>query len=194
MRPKNFLVLACLSGLALAVFFAAQPTVDRTGLPSLAASELDLRHLDEKLAPAISAIEASRLTGISQPVMIEITEAELFSKVASWSHPGIFLLGISDVETYLSDDGMTFIGRLNFLALDFEFRTDTRIRIENGRRDLSIVAAQIGSVHAPEWMRNLTVGAIESTVNAGLPRIPMNVRTLIVSDHVLVISGVTLGV
>ena len=88
MRPKPLLIAVILVGLALVVYFAAQPIENRSGLPSLSESALDLRVLDQKLEPVARAIAESRLTGRSQPVMLQISESEFFSKIADWSRPG----------------------------------------------------------------------------------------------------------
>ena len=194
MRPKPLLIAVILVGLALVVYFAAQPIENRSGLPSLSESALDLRVLDQKLEPVARAIAESRLTGRSQPVMLQISESEFFSKIADWSRPGLPLIGINSGEAYLGADGVIFFGEFNLARIDFQFRIDFSLRIEDAARELTLEHAQIGELTAPEWFRNVAVTSINATFNAGLPRVPIDTRTLIISDQSMVISGVTLGI
>ena len=194
MRSRPLLLIILLSSLAVVVFLASRPLNDEGGYPSLTRSGLDLRRLDQKLEPVNRAIAETRLTGQSQPVLLRISEPEMFSKYADWSQPGLALLGISDGQAYLVDDGIDFRGRLHLLGVGFEYSLKTQLRIEDGDRDLAIGSARLGALAAPRWLRGLAVEAIEATVDAGLPRIPIETKTLIISDQELVISGVTLGI
>ncbi len=193
MRPKLLLLIVLLSSLALVVFLASRPLPEQGSFPSLSASGLDLRRLDQKLEPIARAISESRLTGRSQPVMLQITEPEMFSKFADWSQPSLALVGNSDGEAYLADDGIDFRGRLRLLGVGFEYAVSTQLRIEDGQRQLAIHSARVGALAAPGWLRELAVEAIKATVDAGLPRIPIDTKTLIITDQELVISGVTQG-
>ena len=193
MRSKPLLLIVILCSLAVVVFLASRPIEDRGGYPSLSRSGLDLRRLDQKLEPLDRAIAETRLTGVSQPVLLQITEPEMFSKFADWSQPGLSLLGISDGEAYLAEDGIDFRGRLRMLGLGFEYSLKTRLRIEGEDRHVAIDSARLGALAAPGWLRDLVVEAIKATVDAGLPRIPIETKTLIISDQEMVISGVTRG-
>ena len=193
MRPKLLLLIVLFSSLAVVLFLASRPLPAGNEFPSLAPSGLDLRRLDRKLEPIAQAISESRLTGQSQPVALQISEPEMFSKFADWSQPGWPLMGISDGEAYLADDGIDFRGRLHWIGVDFQYFVSTRLRIEDGRRDLAIDSARLGALTAPGWLREFAVEAVKATVDAGLPRIPIDTKTLIISDQDLVISGVTLG-
>lgn len=193
MRSKPLLLIVVLCSLAVVVFLASRPIENQGGYPSLARSGLDLRRLDQKLEPIDRAIAETRLTGLSQPVLLQISEPEMFSKYADWSQPGLALLGISDGEAYLADDGIDFRGRLHLLGVGFEYSVKTRLRIEDGNRQVAIDSARLGALAAPGWLRDLVVEAIKATVDAGLPRIPIETKTLIISDQEMVISGVTRG-
>ena len=193
MRSKPLLLIVVLCSLAVVVFLASRPIENQGGYPSLTRSGLDLRRLDQKLEPIDRAIAETRLTGLSQPVLLQISEPEMFSKFADWSQPGLALLGISDGEAYLADDGIDFRGRLHMLGLGFEYSVKTRLRIEDENRLAAIDSARLGALAAPGWLRDLVVEAIKATVDAGLPRIPIETKTLIISDQEMVISGVTRG-
>lgn len=193
MRSRPLLLIILLSSLGVVLFLASRPLEDQGGYPSLARSGLDLRRLDQKLAPINQAIAETRLTGLAQPVLLQISEPEMFSKYAEWSQPGPALLGIYDGEAYLVDDGIDFRGRLHMLGIGFQYAVQTRLRIEGGERNVAIDGARLGALAAPRWLRDLVVEAMEATVDAGLPRIPIETRTLIISDQEMVISGVTRG-
>lgn len=193
MHSKPLLLIILLCSLALVLFLASRPVEDQGGYPSLSRSGLDLRRLDQKLEPVNRAIAETRLTGLSQPVLLQISEPEMFSKFGDWSEPGLALLGISDGEAYLADGGIDFRGRLHMLGIGFEYSVKTRLRIEDEDREASIDSARLGALAAPGWLRELVVEAIKATVDAGLPRIPIETRTLIISDQEMVISGVTRG-
>ena len=193
MRSKPLLLIVVLCSLAVVVFLASRPIENQGGYPSLSRSGLDLRRLDQKLEPIDRAIAETRLTGLSQPVLLQISEPEMFSKYADWSQPGLALLGISDGEAYLADDGIDFRGRLHLLGIGFEYSVKTRLRIEDENRQVAIDSARLGALAAPGWLRDLVVEAIKATVDAGLPRIPIETKTLIISDQEMVISGVTRG-
>lgn len=193
MRSKTLLLIILASSLAVVVFLASRPIEDQGGYPSLSRSGLDLRRLDQKLEPINRAVAESRLTGQSQPVLLQITEPEMYSKFADWSQPGLAVLGISGGEAYLADDGIDFRGRLHLLGVDFEYLLKTRLRIEDEERRVALDSARLGALAAPGWFRELAVEAAKATVDAGLPRIPIETKTLIISDQEMVISGVTRG-
>ena len=183
--------LMFLAAVGVLVFFATRPGVERADLGDVAPSAQALADLRAQFATANELIDQSKRTGVSEPVSLTVTESELTSEFDDWSKKEKPFAGFRDLRVNLRSDIAILTGILEVNRLESPFRLDLRVRIESGALDLRIIRLQFGQLYVPEFLRDALVGLVQRTLDAGVPRPPIDVETLLVSEQTMVISGST---
>jgi len=80
-------------------------------------------------------------------------------------------------------------GEVMSLGLNFDFRLDLELAIEQSERRVAIRRMQVGDIHAPGFITTALLELVTRTVDAGLPRIPMRIESLVLGDGELIVSG-----
>lgn len=191
---RLFIYAAVVMAAALGViaFFALRPEVDTSDLSEVVVSDRDRTELNIRLAGINAKIDQSKKTGVSVPVHISISETELASKIDAWSGEKLFT-EFRDLRAHFKEDTLVIVGTMRIGRFDFPFRNDISFRIDTGARSLELVRMQIGGLFLPGPLRAGLVGLAERSVDAGFPRPPIEVETLLFSEDTLVISGSTRG-
>ena len=89
---------------------------------------------------------------------------------------------------------LIFVGIVKLAGLEFRYRADILLRIEAAELHLEIRRFQIGQLFTPRVFRAAVSRLISLSIEAGLPRSPIDIETLLISEGGLVISGATIGV
>ena len=189
---RLFIYAAVVMAAALGViaFFASRPEVDTSDLSEVVVSDRDRTELNIRLAGINAKIDQSKKTGVSVPVHVSISETELASKIDAWSGEKLFT-EFRDLRAHFKEDTLVIVGTMRIGRFDFPFRNDIGLRIDTGARSLELVRVQIGGLFFPGPLRAALVGLAERSVDAGFPRPPIEVETLLFSEDTLVISGST---
>ncbi len=192
LRVFLFLGIVALAAIAVVVFFASRPGIDSSDLTEIAPSDRARSELDARLHEIDDLINQSKQTGVPIPIQLTIEEQELSSKFDALSGPRFFM-EFGDLRTQFKENTLVAGGTMTIGRLEFPFRIDIAIRIESGERELRLIRAQIGQVFLPGPLRRGLVGLAERSVDAGFPRPPIKVETLLISEDSMVVSGSTRG-
>ena len=122
-----------------------------------------------------------------------ITELELISKFADWSAPGAAGIAFSESRAVMRDGEIVFVGVAELAGIEFRYRADIGISVESGEMRLELKRLQIGQLFAPGLVRTAMVGFVTRLLDAGVPRPPIDIETLLISEGEIVISGSTRG-
>ena len=174
-------------------FFASRPTISVSDLDLLEPDEGELAGLDSRLDAVDELVKRSKQTGVAEPVQLMINENELNSKFSDWSAPGNAIIGISDSRAAMKVDEIIFVGVITIAGQEFRYRADVTIAIESAELRLEITRFQVGQLFAPAFLRSGLTTLAALSVDAGVPRPPIDVETLLVSETEIVISGSTRG-
>ena len=185
-------VIVVVAALGAAAFFATRPQLGPTDLSEIPVSEHAHSELNVHLDRIDAQISQSRKTGIAIPIHISISEGELSSKIDAWSKTKLFG-EFRNFRTHFKNDVIVVVGTISVGRLDFQFRSDVWLRIETGEQSLKLLRVQIGDLFVPEPIRNSLVALIQRSVEAGFPRPPIDIETLLFSEDTLVVSGSTRG-
>ena len=180
------------AALGVIAFFASRPEVDTSDLSEIIISDRDRSELNIRLAAVNAKIDQSKKTGVSVPVHISISETELASKIDAWTGKKLFT-EFRDLRAHFKEDTIVVIGTMRIGKFDFPFRNDINLRIDTGVRSVELTRVQIGGLFVPAPLRAVLVGLAERSLDAGFPRPPIEVETLLFSENTLVISGSTRG-
>ena len=191
---RTFLYMAIVAAAALGVvaFFASRPEIHTSDLTEIIVSDHDRSELNIRLAAVNSTINQSKKTGVSVPVHISISETELASKIDAWAGKKLFT-EFRDLRAHFKENTLVVVGTMRIGRFDFPFRNDISLRIETGVRSVELIRVQIGGLFLPGPLRAALVGLAERSLDAGFPRPPIEVETLLFSEDTLVISGATRG-
>ncbi len=187
-----YAAIAMAAALAIVAFFASKPEIDTSDLSEIIVRDRDRSELNIRLAKVNSTIDQSKKTGVSIPVHISISETELASKIHAWAGKKLFT-EFRDLRAHFKDNTLIVVGTMRIGRFDFPFRNDISLRIETGVRSLELIRVQIGGLFLPGPLRAALVGLAERSLDAGFPRPPIEVETLLFSEDTLVISGSTRG-
>lgn len=174
-------------------FFASRPTISVSDLDQLEPDQGELAGLDSRLDAVDELVKRSKQTGVAEPVQLVINENELNSKFSDWSAPGNAVIGISESRVAMKVDEIIFVGVITIAGQEFHYRADVTIAIESAELRLKITRFQVGQLFAPAVLRSGLTTLAALSVDAGVPRPPIDVETLLVSETEIVISGSTRG-
>ena len=187
-----YAAVAVIAAFGVIAFFASRPEIDVSDLSEVIVSDRERTELNIRLAAVDAKINQSKTTGVSVPVHIVISETELASKIDAWAGKKLFT-EFRDLHAHFKEDTLVIVGTMRIGRFDFPFRNDISLRIDTGARNLELARVQIGGLFLPGPVRAALVGLAERSVDAGFPRPPIEVETLLFSEDTLVISGSTRG-
>ncbi len=188
-----YLLLVLLAVVGTLGFFASRPAVNVADLDLLDPDEATLAGLDSRLDAVDGLVKQSKQTGVAEPVQLVISELELNSKFSEWSAPGNAVIGISDSRASMKAGEIIFVGVVSIAGQEFRYRADVTIAIESAELRLELTRFQVGQLFAPGFLRSGLAALAALSVDAGVPRPPIDIETLLVSESELVISGSTRG-
>ncbi len=184
-----WLIVAFAALVIVVGFFAAIGRVDRGDLTEIVVSaEVADRALDKVAQFGVVSARA-RASGASQPVQISFSDDEVSALISDWGRQADWWGSIERLWVSFGPDVIVLTGELMSLGLNFDFRVDLELSIEQSERRVAIRRMQVGDIHAPGFITTALLELITRTVDAGLPRIPMRIESLILSDGELIVSG-----
>ena len=170
-------------------FFAAIGRVDRGDLTEIVVSAEVADSALDKVAQFGVVSARARASGASQPVQIIFSDDEISALIADWGQQSDWWGSIERLHVSFGPDVIVLTGELLSLGLNFDFRVDLEVAIEQSERRVAIRRMQVGDIHAPGFITTALLELITRTVDAGLPRVPMRIESLILSDGELIVSG-----
>ena len=184
-----WLIVAFAALVIVVGFFAAIGRVDRGDLTEIVISPEVADSALDKLAQFGVVSARARASGASQPVQIIFTDDEISALISDWGQQSDWWGSIERLWVSFGPDVIVLTGELMSLGLNFDFRVDLGLAIEQSERRVAIRRVQVGDIHAPGFITTALLELITRTVDAGLPRIPMRIESLILSDGELIVSG-----
>ncbi len=183
-------LIVALAALVIVVgFFAAIGRVDRGDLSEVVVSPEIADSALNKVAQFGVVSARARASGASQPVQISFSDAEISSLISDWGRQSDWWGSIERLEVWFGPDVIVLTGELMSLGLNFDFRLDLELAIEQSERRVAIRRVQVGDIHAPGFITTALLELVTRTVDAGLPRIPMRIESLVLGDGELIVSG-----
>ena len=184
-----WLIVAFAALVIVVGFFSAIGTVDRSDLPEIDVSAEAADSALAKIAQFGAVSVRARGSGQAQPVQIIFTDAEISAMIGDWGRESGWWGSIDRLQVAFGQNVIVVTGELMSLGLDIDFRIDLEVVIEQSERRVAIRRMQVGDIHAPGFITTALLELITRTVDAGLPRIPMRIESLILSDGELIVSG-----
>lgn len=183
-------LIVALAALVIVVgFFAAIGRVDRGDLSEVVMSPEIADSALNKVAQFGVVSARARASGASQPVQIIFSDAEVSSLISDWGRQSEWWGSIHRLEVWFGPDVIVLTGELMSLGLNFDFRLDLELAIEQSERRIAIRRMQMGDIHVPGFITTALLELVTRTVDAGLPRIPMRIESLVLGDNELIVSG-----
>ncbi len=170
-------------------FFATRGTVDTRGLPRVQVDAATRQSATDKLEAFYVVSDVARAGGREEPVQLNFTHDELTALAADWGRMDHWFGSIESMQVAVLPGGMVLNGVIQSLGLEFPFRLDVHASIENRQRTVELTRLQIGELFAPGFVRNIALGLALRTVDAGLPRIPIEIESLVLAEGELIVSG-----
>ena len=184
-----WLIVASAALVIVIGFFAAIGRVDRGDLTEIVVSPEVAESALDKVAKFGVVSARARASGASQPVQIIFSETEISSLISEWGRESDWWGSIDRLHVSFGPDVIVLTGELMSLGLNFDFRLDLEIAIEQSERRIAIRRMQVGDIHAPGFVSTALLELITRTVDAGLPRVPMRIESLVLGDGELIVSG-----
>ena len=125
----------------------------------------------------------ARAGGREEPVQLNFTHDELTALVADWGHLDHWFGSIESMQLALQPGKLVLSGVIQTLGLEFPFRLDVHASIENKQRTVELTRLQIGELFAPGFVRNIALELALRTVDAGLPRVPIETESLVLGGR-----------
>ncbi len=194
LRLSLYFLLLVAAVLAIFGFFASRPGLDVSDLDLPEPDELVLARFNSRLDAADELVRQSKQTGQPEAVQLVVTELELTSKLAEWSSPGILGITFFDSHATLRNGGMVLVGTAKAVGVEFRYRADIIVSVESAELQLEVRRLQTGQLFTPGPVRAALVGLISRALDVGVPRPPIDVETLLISEGEMIISGSTRGV
>ena len=193
MRQPVILALWLIVGIALlAIFiaiFAVLGTVDNSDLPQVEITDDVALAAADKAAKFSDVSAQARASGQSRPVQITFSDAELTVLIGDWARGSEWWGSIDEVQLVFGRNRMVITGEISVGGLEADFRVDLQLVIEESERQVSVERMQAGDIHVPGFVSAAMLELAVRTVDAGLPRIPMRIESLMLGDGDLIVSG-----
>lgn len=184
-----WLVLALAGFIAVLGVFATRGSVDLSNLPRIETSPVNYARAQAKLESFQRVSEEARAGGRELPAQISFSHDEVTELFRNWSKKNHWFGSITDLQIAFLQGKGALTGTLRSRKLDFPFRIEFALSTENSRRTVDLTRVQVGELFAPGFARAILLALVDRTVDAGLPRIPMDIETLVVTNGEILASG-----
>ena len=184
-----WLLLALAGVLVVLGVFATRGSVDVSDLARLQPDSLVRARAEAKLNAFGQTSEQARLAGRAIPVQVAFTHDEMTALLRDWAGQQHGFGSITEMQLTFRPRTLTLTGVLHAVGLSVPFRLDIAVSAENSQRTAEIIRFQVGEVFAPGFVRSLALALAERTLDAGLPRLPIAIETLVVTEGELLVSG-----
>tara|TARA_Y100000588_G_scaffold152748_1_gene166898 strand:+ start:333 stop:947 length:615 start_codon:yes stop_codon:yes gene_type:complete len=192
-RVRIILLLITIAILSVMWIFGSKPANVTSDLVAIETNRVAVRSLDQRLSKMNETIKRTKATGISEPLDIVVSEQEFSSKFDSWAQPGNRVIRFHSFLGNLQPGELVLTGKFDLWRSELVFRMQIELNIEGGKRTANLVRLQVGQLYMPKTVRNLSLYVVEKLIDAGLPRIPIYIETLLVEEKEIVVSGSTNG-
>ncbi len=183
-------MLLALVGVVLVLgVFATRGSVDYSDLPRIQTTDDARRRALTKLGAFAQLAAQAQASGRDVPTQLVLTQDELSVLVRDWGEQEHWFGTMTDAQVVFRPGVLTVTGAIQAFELVFPFRIDVAVTTTNRERQAEILRVQLGELYAPEFLRSLVLALVERTVDAGLPRVPMAIETMVVTEGELLISG-----
>lgn len=169
--------------------FATRGNLDRSDLPRIQVDESVIEHARVKVDEFVAISEQARASGRPTPVQLTFTHDEVTALVAQWGNAGDWFGTIDDLQIAFGDGLLMVTGIIESLGQRFPFRVDLEVLVENGERMIELRRVQVGELFLPAFLRTGLLGLAIRTVDAGLPRVSLNIESLVATDGQIIMSG-----
>ena len=184
-----WLLLAAAGVLTVLGVFATRGSVDISDLARIQPDPQVRARAEDKLNAFGQTSEQARQAGREIPAQIAFTHDEMTALLQDWARQDHGFGSITDLQLTFRPRTLTLTGVVHSLGLSFPFRLDVAVMTENSQREAEITRFQVGEMYAPGFVRSLVLALAERTVDAGLPRLPIAIESLVVTDGELFVSG-----
>ena len=184
-----WLLLALAGVIAVLGVFATRGSVDISDLARHQPDPQVRARAEAKLGAFAQISEQARLAGREIPAQIAFTHDETTALLRDWGISDHGFGSVTDLQLTFRPRILTLTGVVHSAGLSFPFRLDLAIATENSERTAEIVRFQVGEMYAPGFVRSLILALAERTLDAGLPRLPIAIETLVVTNGELFVSG-----
>ena len=184
-----WLLLAAAGVLTVLGVFATRGSVDISDLARIQPDPQVRARAEDKLNAFGQTSEQARQAGREIPAQIAFTHDEMTALLQDWALQDHGFGSITDLQLTFRPRTLTLTGVVHSLGLSFPFRLDVAVMTENSQREAEITRFQVGEMYAPGFVRSLVLALAERTVDAGLPRLPIAIESLVVTDGELFVSG-----
>jgi len=184
-----WLLLAFAGVLVVLGVFATRGSVDISDLARLQPDPLVRARAEAKLSTFGQTSEQARLAGRAIPAQVAFTHDEMTALLRDWAGQEHGFGSVTELQLTLRPRTLTLTGVLHSVGLSFPFRLDIVVSAENSQRAAEITRFQVGEMYAPGFVRSLVLALAERTLDAGLPRLPIAIETLVITDGELLVSG-----
>ncbi len=184
-----WLLLAAAGVLTVLGVFATRGSVDISDLARIQPDPQIRARAEAKLNAFGQTSEQARQAGREIPAQIAFTHDEMTALLQDWARQDHGFGSITDLQLTFRPRTLTLTGVVHSLGLSFPFRLDVAVMTENSQREAEITRFQVGEMYAPGFVRSLVLALAERTVDAGLPRLPIAIESLVVTDGELFVSG-----
>ena len=184
-----WLLLAAAGVLTVLGVFATRGSVDISDLARIQPDPQIRARAEAKLNAFGQTSEQARQAGREIPAQIAFTHDEMTALLQDWALQDHGFGSITDLQLTFRPRTLTLTGVVHSLGLSFPFRLDVAVMTENSQREAEITRFQVGEMYAPGFVRSLVLALAERTVDAGLPRLPIAIESLVVTDGELFVSG-----
>ena len=184
-----WLLLAAAGVMTVLGVFATRDSVDISDLARIQPDSQVRARAEAKLNAFGQTSEQARQAGREIPAQIAFTHDEMTALLQDWARQDHGFGSITDLQLTFRPRTLTLTGVVHSLGLSFPFRLDVAVMTENSQREAEITRFQVGEMYAPGFVRSLVLALAERTVDAGLPRLPIAIESLVVTDGELFVSG-----
>ena len=184
-----WLLLAAAGVMTVLGVFATRGSVDISDLARIQPDPQIRARAEAKLNAFGQTSEQARQAGREIPAQIAFTHDEMTALLQDWARQDHGFGSITDLQLTFRPRTLTLTGVVHSLGLSFPFRLDVAVMTENSQREAEITRFQVGEMYAPGFVRSLVLALAERTVDAGLPRLPIAIESLVVTDGELFVSG-----
>jgi len=184
-----WVLLAMAGVLTVLGVFATRGSVDISDLARLDPDPLVRARAEAKLNAFGQTSDQARQAGRAIPAQVSFTHDELTALLRDWAGQEHGFGSLTDLQLTFRPRTLTLTGILHSAGLSLPFRVDIAVSTENSQRTAEITRFQVGEMYAPGFARSLALALAERTLDAGLPRLPIAIETLVVTDGELLVSG-----